>query len=354
MRNSFCYGRCFSTQQSYTQGFVLIAVLGMIVVISLVAAFIDTYATQRLHQAEGVRQSWESRLDQQATLATILHTVATRPRGPQGFLFEINKMSADSLVSSSPLHQLAADGRSYHGIGKSGFSVQDEGALLSLLDPNRQRWQLLLSRYGLTSAESERFLDLLLDYTDKDKFRRLNGATDEDYAAKGMMLPRHRLMVSPGEIGNLLDADKWEEWLPSVQMLSTTRSGQLLNINTMPAPLLATLDGFDDDLIARMVLLRQEKPFSSIEDANQRLGKLLPLDPSMVPGIISIYSRVMIWDQSNGSDCRHQKWIGISLSPSSKHAPWDIDYAITFDHGPDCGMLRPLLAAPLFSTPVAG
>ena len=113
-------------------------------------------------------------------------------------------------------------------------------------------------------------------------------------------------------------------------------------------------DGFDDDLIARMVLLRQEKPFSSIEDANQRLGKLLPLDPSMVPGIISIYSRVMIWDQSNGSDCRHQKWIGISLSPSSKHAPWDIDYAITFDHGPDCGMLRPLLAAPLFSTPVAG
>ena len=161
-------------------------------------------------------------------------------------------------------------------------------------------------------------------------------------------------MVSPGEIGNLLDADKWEEWLPSVQMLSTTRSGQLLNINTMPAPLLATLDGFDDDLIARMVLLRQEKPFSSIEDANQRLGKLLPLDPSMVPGIISIYSRVMIWDQSNGSDCRHQKWIGISLSPSSKHAPWDIDYAITFDHGPDCGMLRPLLAAPLFSTPVAG
>ena len=353
MRNPSCYGCSFTTRRSNTQGFVLITVLGMIIVISLVAAFIDTYATQRLHQAEGVRQSWESRLDQQATLATILHTVATRPRGAQGYIFELNKMSADSLVSSSQ-HQLAADGRAYHGIGKSGFSVQDEGALLSLLDPNRQRWQLLLSRYGLTSAESERFLDLLLDYTDKDKFRRLNGATDEDYAAKGMMLPRHRLMVSPGEIGNLLDADKWEEWLPSVQMLSTTRSGQLLNINTMPAPLLATLDGFDDDLIARMVLLRQEKPFSSIEDANQRLGKLLPLDPSMVPGIISIYSRVMIWDQSNGSDCRHQKWIGISLSPSSKHAPWDIDYAITFDHGPDCGMLRPLLAAPLFSTPVAG
>lgn len=353
MRNPSCYGCSFTTRRSNTQGFVLITVLGMIIVISLVAAFIDTYATQRLHQAEGVRQSWESRLDQQATLATILHTVATRPRGAQGYIFELNKMSADSLVSSSQ-HQLAADGRAYHGIGKSGFSVQDEGALLSLLDPNRQRWQLLLSRYGLTSAESERFLDLLLDYTDKDKLRRLNGATDDDYVARGMMLPRHRLMVSPGEIGNLLDADKWEEWLPSVQMLSTTRSGQLLNINTMPAPLLATLDGFDDDLIARMVLLRQEKPFSSIEDANQRLGKLLPLDPSMVPGIISIYSRVMIWDQSNGSDCRHQKWIGISLSPSSKHAPWDIDYAITFDHGPDCGMLRPLLAAPLFSTPVAG
>ncbi len=353
MRNRSCYGRSFTTRRSYTQGFVLIAVLGMIVVISLIAAFINTYAAQRLRQAVEVRQAWDSRLDQQATLATILQIVATRPRGAQGYLLELNKISADSLISSSRL-QLAADGRAYHGIGKSGFSVQDEGALLSLLDPNRQRWQLLLSRYGLTSAESERFLDLLLDYTDKDKFRRLNGATDDDYVAKGMILPRHRLMVSPGEVGNLLDADKWAKWLPSAQMLSTTRSGQLFNINTMPAPLLATLDGFDDDLIARLVLARQEKPFSSIEDANLRLAKLLPLDPSMVPGIISTYSRVIIWDQSNGSDCRHSKWIGISLSPSSKRAPWDIDYAITFDHGPDCGILRPLVAAPLFSTPVAG
>src|SRR5688572_23958664 len=60
-------------------GFALIAVLGLLSVLSLVATFIADYAEQRAQQSVLLRQQLQARLDEQATLATLLHIVATRP-----------------------------------------------------------------------------------------------------------------------------------------------------------------------------------------------------------------------------------------------------------------------------------
>ncbi|EKP0280162.1 general secretion pathway protein GspK [Aeromonas bestiarum] len=331
------------------QGFVLIAVLGLLMVMSLVAAFVATYAEQRTRQAIELRQTWQAKLDQQSTISTLLHLLATRPRAAQGYALAI---PGDPLFNGKEIQVLAADSRVYQGIGKSRFAIQDEGALLSLLDPDRERWHSLLKGRGLAPIEADRVLDLLLDYTDKDDLRRLNGANDSDYLARGLLKPSHRLMVGPGEFFNLLEANKWA-WASSILPMLTARSGQLLNLNTMPLELLSTLSSVDKETAERLVLLRKKQPFLSLADANKRVGKILPISDEQVPGIVSIYTRLVIWS-GDDNQCRQQKWIGISLSPSSILAPWEIDYAFTFNNERNCEAAQPLVVAPLFPAPVAG
>ncbi|ALP42345.1 general secretion pathway protein GspK [Aeromonas schubertii] len=330
------------------RGFVLIAVLGLLMVMSLVAAFVAAYAEQRTRQAIVLRQSWQDRLDQQSTIATLLHLVATRPRVAQGYALS---SPGDLRLAERNVPALAADSRVYQGIGKSRFAIQDEGALLSLLDPDRGRWHALLKGRGLAPIEADRVLDLLLDYTDQDDLRRLNGANDADYLARGLLKPSHRLMVGPGEFFNLLEASQWP-WAPTLLPLLTARSGQLLNLNTMPLDLLRSLNGIDSATATQMVSQRQQQPFSSLADANTRVGKILPITDEQVPGIVSIYTRLMVWSGGD-NQCRQQKWIGISLSPSSIQAPWEIDYAFTFDHEQSCGAPQSLVVAPLFPASVA-
>lgn len=335
-------------------GFVLIAVLGLIAVISLVAAFIGSYAEGRLQQAVELRNSWQQQLDQQATLATLLHLVATRPRGNQGFeLTSANDPERTSVNTLVVLDgQLAADGRAYRGIGTIDFAIQDEGPLLSVLDADPVRWQPLLTRFGLTTAQVDRVVDLVNDYTDQDDLSRLNGANDAQYLARGLTLPRHRFMVGPGELNNLLDAPAWQNWLPDLMPLVTARSGMLLNLNTMPESLLASR--FDDRTAAELVRLRRMEPFHSLQDANQRLGQLLPIAEEQIPSIVSAFHRIILWSGATSVECRQAQWIGISLSPSSFRAPWEFDYAFTYNHNRACQSAEQVVVEPLFPAPMAG
>lgn len=343
-----------SVQTRHQGGFVLIAVLGLIAVITLVAAFIGSYAEGRLQQAVELRNNWQQQLDQQATLATLLHLVATRPRGNQGFKLAVDSDPERTSVTTLAVlgGQLAADGRAYRGIGIIEFAIQDEGPLLSALDADPVRWQPLLARFGLTLAQADRVVDLVNDYTDQDDLSRLNGANDAEYLARGLTLPRHRFMVGPGELNNLLDAPTWQSWLPDLMPLVTARSGMLLNLNTMPESLLSSR--FDERTAAELVRLRRMEPFHSLQDANQRLGQLLPVADEQIPAIVSAFHRIILWSGATDAGCRQADWIGISLSPSSFRAPWEFDYAFTYNHNRACPSAEQVVVEPLFTAPVAG
>lgn len=332
------------------QGFVLIAVLGMIMALSLVGAFVANYAENRTEQAWQLRQRWQNDLDLQATEATLLHLVATRERAGQGYMQQRASTESSTDLTNSAA-QLAADGRGYMGVGSAGFALQDEGALLSVLEPNRTRWLRWLDNQGLSPAEADRVLDLIYDYTDQDDLRRLNGATSADYTAQDKTPPSGRFMVGPGQMHNLLDAGRWQGWLARLLPLLTARSGELINLNTMPGPLLATLPGLDEQTANELVAERQQQPFASLQDANQRLGKLLPVNAMNVPQVISPFTRFLLWN--TGANCGQIRQIGLSLSPSSTLAPWEIDYAYTLDHDDPCPSVKPVVVASLFQPPVA-
>lgn len=314
------------------QGFVLIAVLGMIMLLSLIASFVASYADQRLEQAIELRSRWQQHFAQEATLATVQFMLATTERNTGGWEVE-------------PDVTLRTDNRPYYGLGSTVFAAQDEASLLSVLDPDRDRWQRLLYKEGLSANEAEQLLDQLQDYTDQDDLRRLNGANSIDYQQAGLAPPTQRFMISPGQLFNLLNAAQWRPLLYKLLPLSTTRSGQLLNINTAPQAVLATLPVTDDSVWQELVAERADNPFSSLGDANQRLGRILPLDAMSMPTLPSNFIRLQLW--SNDTDCRQATWIGLTLTPSSNRAPWEIDYVFDYQHSQPCRTPAELAAAPL-------
>lgn len=308
------------------QGFILIAVLGMIMLLSLIAAFIAGYAEQRLEQTLELRTRWQQQLNRQAQLATLQFELATGGQVSGGWQrLENNK-------PASPL--LRGDGRRYTGLGGQVFALQDEASLLSLMDPDADRWQRLLMSRGLSFNEAEQFIDQLRDYTDQDDFRRLNGANKQDYLNRGLEPPPQRFMISPGQVFNLLNAGQWQSLLYRLLPMVTTRSGQLHNLNTMPAPLLATMPGTDQQLAASLVQQRQATPFVDLADANQRLGKLLALDGMSMPSVPSNFIRIQWWPSA--TECRWSAWTGITLTPQSTRAPWEIDYVFDYHHPQSC------------------
>lgn len=327
------------------KGFVLIAVLGLLVVLSLVASFIGSYAEQRLEQTSQLREQLQGRLDQEATLATLEHIIATRPLVNNAYLLAEPATAEDGGTDNTGQPRLVVDGQRYRGIGQSAFALQDEGPLLSLLAPDRDRWMSLFQSHGLSPQEAERFLDQLQDYTDKDDLRRLNGANAEDYLAQGLQPPPQRLMISPGQVFNLLDARSWREELYRLLPLVTTRSGQLHNLNTAPAEVLQTIPGVDASLAQAIVEERARKPFADLSEANTRLGRIIPLDPLAVPMQASPYLRVQIW--AAGGSCRQSLWVGISSTPTSRLTPWEIDYSFAYEHEQPCRTPEQLAVPPL-------
>lgn len=327
------------------KGFALIAVLGLLMILSLVATFIANYAEQRLEQAQQLRERLQSQLNSDANIATLLHIIATRPLVLNAYLLQ-PPATIEADLDISPLVRLRLDGQRYQGIGQSAFSLQDEGSLLSLIEPDRERWSNLFRQHGLQPREAERFLDQLQDYTDQDDLRRLNGASSSDYLSQGLAPPPQRLMISPGQIFNLLDAAKLEQPLRTMLTLATARSGQLHNLNTMPKDVLQSIPGIDAALAQGLIDARQNKPFNDLADANARIGRIIPLDPLAIPSLASAFVRIRIWPSA--LSCRQSIWLGISSTPGSRQTPWDIDYSFTFDNQQPCPAPQQLANAPLF------
>ena len=344
-----------------SQGFVLIAVLGLLIVLSLIAAFVSDYAEQRLQQTLELRQQLQGQLDQDATLATIMHIVATRPLSQNAWLLQTPAApasAADPFSATQPglgsvgHPQLRVDGQRYQGIGQAAFSLQDEGPLLSLLEPDRERWIQLFSQHALSPQQAERFLDQLQDYTDQDDLRRVNGATSSDYLEQGLDAPPQRLMISPGQVFNLLDSTSLQQPLLAMLPLLTARSGQLHNLNTAPAAVLQTIPGIDAALAEALVGERRNGAFNDLADANQRLGRIIPLDPLAVPSQASPYLRIILWPSA--SDCRQPLWVGLSSTPNSRLTPWEIDYSFSLDHEQPCHAPEQMAFPPLFESAMDG
>lgn len=316
-------------------GFALVLALWAVAIVFALAATFDRYTASRVEQATAIRDRLADRLDLHSTRATLLYLLGTR-RFTLAGLRTTREAEAEEpgaamgQVRIDPLgDEIALDGRSYHGIGRVLFAVQDRNGMIALNAESTERLESLLAAFGADPKTQGMLLDALADYRDANALKRLNGAEREEYLVAGLEPPPNRNLLSAPE---LLRVAGWAQWLggaPGFLMHDwlSPRRRDTPNPNTIPLSLLARLPGMDEQGALAMVAEREREPFRSAPDFQARGAVALAAEDSDFRFFGTDALQLVLWTE--GAD--HAESAGIQLTPLDPGGPWRIEslYAIS-------------------------
>ena len=322
-------------------GFVLVATIWVLAAMVLFMGYVAYWSAQiqdsALRQAESVRWSFE----QQSTLSTLVYLGATRRMSYAGLTLgevtsltmedEFNPFSADPFVTMGG--ELRLDGTTYQGLGGTRFSVQDTGPLVGLKVVNSsKRLESLLRHYEISGREVRRLIAAMIDYTDRDDTRTLDGYESRGYEANGELKPTNRFLVSPSQVSNVMGWDAaLGDRLPDFLAQVTIHAGNKNNFNTLTPVGMQTLGYLENSSIERILDHRRDAVFKSLAEVNRVAEVVAPADSLLFTSIPDPFLRVRIWRPSS----RQEEWIGIRFTPLSGFAPWEIDYLINRQRQPE-------------------
>jgi hypothetical protein len=274
------------------QGFVLIAAIWFIALLSLVAVVIAGWMTRSL----GLADRLQHRLAAHAALIGAQNEIAFRvvsgffsARGlelPSGKERERAAAPASSFGYSfaAATPYLALDGRPYR-FDSTIVRLQDNRGLLNLGHPNQLLLGSLLQHYGVPYQQRGVLLSRLLDYISLDAsglLHRLNGATIENYRQAGRPPPRGAPLLTPWEAARVLSWDDYPElWRGPADFaaLTATTNFVQLNPNTAPEPILAALPGMTPEAVQRVMNFRQKKMIQSKAELDLAAGTIVGIEP---------------------------------------------------------------------------
>lgn len=317
------------------EGFVLVVVLAMLVILSILAASVGAVAARLRDEQLQRQRQLAAEIDMASTEATVLYMLASQRMTFGGLtvdermvLSEDERLalrSGETPLSYAPVgNEIAMDGTVYRGIGNTRFALQDDRGLLAL------NWapEAMIARYLDEGRELPRpmsaMTDLLRDYQDSDDLHRLNGAERDTYEHEGLELPANRALSTPLELRRVLG---WNKALGDVtdadllDSISTVRSAQL-NVNTAPVRVLRALPGVDETMAQRVVDARAGHPIVNLSAFYQLLGAV-PVSEDF----LSLYpmgsGTLKVWSPGGGV-LRLLHW---TLTPRDDGGrPWREDY----------------------------
>jgi len=320
-----------------SRGFVLASTLWILAAITLSASFFALW----VHRAiEGVWQSereLQGEIDMMGSRSVLLYLLATQRITRAGLVVpeqvDRGKIKLDDNYEqfgeqAFPVGvEIPLDDRGFNGVGKSRFSIQDEGGLITINLFDTQYLSSLLGLLGVPLQERGPMIDKLLDFMDDDDLARLNGAEEKEYAKLGMPAPPNRGLLTSWEIARVLGWDKYPGIFKdcAITRLTTIRSGGMPNFNTAPALVLKSIPGIDEDTAKLIIKAREKMPFSSFEDVSLAIRKTLPIEGMGVKLMAAKWLRISLWYEGS----RHTLETHLTLTPKTGHsAPWLIDYEL--------------------------
>lgn len=341
------------------QGFVLVAVLALLVVLSLLAASVALASQRAVEEARQEREAFQGELDMLSTRDSVLFLAASQ-RTTLGGLTVDDAMSTtsggdldddiDGLEVMPVGNEIRLDGLPYAGIGHALFSLQDGRGLFNPNWASPFMRQAFYTRMGVPFEEWAGLDAKRRDYQDPDSLKRLDGAEDSEYLAAGLPPPTNLPLASPLEFRRILG---WRDLLDrmddeALAAMFTAERNIVLNVNTAPASVLSLLPGVDEEMAERVVALRRQAPFTSLVQVRQ----LMPIDLGEEE-VVTLFSNpsgnLILWDSRQGA----RRLVHWTLTPFDElGGPWRIDYEVTLPRGkqPDPGMAKPP-ATPIFPTP---
>ncbi len=148
------------------RGIALIAVLWGLVLLAAIAASFTGSARTEMKLARNLVDSAQAR--------SIAEAAVLR--------------AAVGLLDADPLKRPRADGTRYRlafGGSEAVLTVEDEGGKIDLNRGSQAMLRGLFTAVGVEADASDRLVDAIADWRDRNDRRRLNGAEDPDYLASG-------------------------------------------------------------------------------------------------------------------------------------------------------------------------
>ena len=291
------------------RGFVLVATLWILAIITIAASYFAERTSRSIELARQKQETSEQLVDFANTRADILYRMGTTPITLEGLGSQL---------------AIALDDRPYRGSGEDIVRLQDNRGLLNLKFPQQNMISRLLGQLGVPVEKRDAMIDTLLDYTDSDDLRRLNGAEAPEYAALGLPPPPNDWLASPYQLSNMIGwRDQPGLWENQRLLRFVTTSRVLgLNPNTAPLEVLASLPGSTREAAAAIVKTRSEKPLqSSGQLAGLGAGAL---DPDFL--LLFPSDSIRITQQSKTLPWAVQ--YAVTLTPRSEITPWRVDYYV--------------------------
>lgn len=352
-----------STGLQRQAGFVLIAVLAVLVILSILGASIGAI-TQRLREQQLERQRHlRDEIAMTSTRASVLYLLGSQRMTFAGLTVDKRVVltedeqaavsSGEDAASFTPVgNEIAMDGSINRGLGGTRFSLQDDRGMLAI------NWAPPASIESFLGTDRKRvkpiatMLNLLLDYQDPDDLYRLNSAERQAYQRENKPPPSNRTLVTPLELRRVLGWDKALATLSDAELndsITVIRSAQI-NVNTAPARVLRSLPGIDAAMANRVVALRSIHPFVNELEFSQLVG-ILPVDDEL----LSLYpmgsGTLKLWS-ADGGPVQVLHW---TLTPRADGGrPWreDYEFILPGDQTTTRGPAR-LVAAKVFAEPDA-
>lgn len=287
-------------------GYVLIFVISALAL----AAFVATRFALRLdalrEQALAMQNHAQARTVVEGGKARALYWLSTRPFG----------LASSGFADEQPLR---LDDQLYEMRSGAWIRLQDERGLLSLNVPQRERWLAALIGAGASFDQAASMIDVLLDYTDTDNLKRLNGAEASDYAAAGLPLPRNDWILSVDETRrmpvwatNPLLREKLVSW-------SSVTRNDFFNPNTAPLELLRLLwPKVTQEQWNLFDRLRKTAPFADAGAATATTGIPFPAADESLIFHASNELRMQLWAPGLPMAVEYT----LSILPTGIYAPW--------------------------------
>jgi general secretion pathway protein K len=273
-------------------GFVLIAAIWVVALLSLVVVIIGGWMTRSLGRAGELQQRVTDRAATLGAIDQVSYLMATNYFTGRG----LEKLSGRwlTLAGSSAFAVLtvpedspfvALDGRPYR-LGNSLVRLQDNRGLYNLNYADSGTLGDLLRGYNVPYTERSGLVDKLLDYTGAGILQHLNGATTDQYRAAGLPDPRNAPLITPWEIRRVLGWDDYASALfngaTSLTEVTTVSDSVGINPNTATPMVLRSLPGMDDRALARVLEYRQHYLIQNETDFTQAAGKSSVAVPLLV------------------------------------------------------------------------
>ena len=332
-----------------TAGFILAATLWALVAVSVAAAYINGVTATNVENARQTRLMLQAELDRRSTEATLLYLIATNRMNHRGLLLETEQHFGDTAAFANavargqsrpgqrplpgqrdpfgeqdPIGELSLAGEPYAGLGDTGFSIQDELGLISVNLPRDPLFTVMMKSVGVPEDDVARLVPRIVDYTDLNDRRSLDGAETRNYLDAGLPPPANWFLATPTEMNRVLgaaemiDAGQWRR----LRDMATPRMHAGVNFNTMPVPVAKAVLGVEPDVLDTFLAERAEHPIASYQRVEELTGASPPVDPVTVAVIPSRFLRITTWWRGGAP----RSVVGITLTPASQLGPWRKEY----------------------------